>query len=93
MGRKGYTLIMCCGTNVYAALEYKFVSSAGTYTPSFTLSGSDTWLMMGDVVSVNVIFSATFTDLDPQGRGITLWLGSSVAAISGSRADRQRHRR
>jgi len=84
-GASGYTVASCCGINVFTALEYQFVSSAGSYTPSFTLGGSDTWLMMGDAIrgGVNVIFSATFTDLDPQGRGITLWPGSSVAAISG----------
>jgi hypothetical protein len=81
----GYTSVSCCGSNVFTALEYQFVSSAGSNTPSFTLGGSDTWLMMGDAVKggVNIVFSASFTDVDPLGRGITIWPGSSVATISG----------
>ena len=81
----GYTAITCCDTKVKTALEYKFVTTAGTNTPTFALGGSDYWLVMGDAIrgGVNVIFSATFTDMDPQGRGLTLWPGSSVAVISG----------
>ena len=48
-GASGYTDIICC-TSQYAALQYKIVSSTGSQTPSFTLSGSSAWGEIGDAI-------------------------------------------